>query len=100
MLKFIVDLLNYFDFDSIFAYIYNHIAYFIIFMIQMSSLHYFKGKVDRTNRHLRVYREQEHGRVVSSFFTVYFEHDAEIEKRFKAYVRSFEPRLYDEIFTK
>lgn len=57
-----------------------------------------KGRVDRTNERLRNYRYCEHDRLTVNSILSYFDYDLSVQQRFKAYVRTFYPEQFEDIF--
>jgi len=57
-----------------------------------------KGRVDRTNTKIRNYRNWEYSRLSSSSILIYFDYDLSVQQRFKAYVRTFYPEQFEDVF--
>lgn len=75
------------------CYLGTHCIFIIFFLCHFTAIRYFKGKIDRTNISLRLYRSHEYSRLVNHTFQVYFDFDPTIQRRFEAYVFTFRPDL-------
>lgn len=93
-----MDVLQTYYLHDFFNYVGTHCIFIFFFLSHFSAIRYFKGRIDRTNISLRLYRSAEYERLVNHTFQVYFDFDPTIQRRFEAYVATFKPSLKNKIY--
>ena len=92
------DVLQTYYLQDFLSYLGTHCIFIIFFLCHFNAIRYFKGRIDRTNISVRLYRSHEYERLVNHSFQVYFDFDPTVQRRFEAYVATFKPNLKSQIY--